>query len=285
MYKRINRKLFGIFIFIVSMTIFISGCSTIPITGRRQLNIIPAGQLISISNNEFDQIISKSKLSTNYKDTVLVEKVGQNIANASELFVSKYMQGHNSINNWEFKLIQDDSIINAFCLSGGKVGVYTGMLKVANNDDSLATVMAHEIAHSILNHHGERMSHLLLVQLGGITLNEALKNKPNETKQFYELAYGLGTNVGFVLPYSRVQEYEADRIGLILMTIAGYDPREAIYFWEKMKHLGQLMPVEFLSTHPTPDNRIDQIKALIPEANEYSGEIQTHIFQINRLIS
>ena len=173
---------------------------------------------------------------------------------------------------WEFNLIENDKMVNAFCMPGGKVGVYTGILPITQNETGLAVVMGHEIAHAIAKHGNERVSQGLLAQLGGVALSTALSKNPGTTNQIFMAAYGVGANVGVLLPYSRLHESEADRIGLILMAKAGYDPREAVPFWQRMNEKGGPRPPEFLSTHPAPESRIKQIQDLIPEAMKYYKE-------------
>jgi len=154
-------------------------------------------------------------------------------------------------------------------MPGGKIAVYTGILPVARDGAGLATVMAHEVAHAIANHGGERMSQLLLAQLGGMALSRAIREKPEETRELLMMAYGIGANIGVLLPYSRQHESEADRIGLILMAQAGYDPVAAIAFWQRMAARGQGEPPEFLSTHPSHATRIEDLRTWIPEADSY----------------
>jgi predicted Zn-dependent protease len=179
------------------------------------------------------------------------------------------MESEINIYKWEFNLIQDDKTVNAWCMPGGKVGVYTGILPVTRDETGLAVVMGHEVAHAIAKHGNERMSQELLAQLGAVGLSVALSTEPGLTSDIYMAAYGVGTNVGILLPYSRVHESEADRIGLSLMARAGYDPRAAVPFWKRMSEKGGSRPPEFLSTHPAPDTRIKQIESLIPEAMQY----------------
>ncbi len=248
----------------------VSGCTTLPVSGRKQLNFIPYSQLTSLSNDQYEQLSSTLVLSIDKNETTRLSGVGKRVAIATEEFMRRNgMENRIKDYTWEFKLFKDDSVINAFCLPGGKIGVYTGILKVTQDDSGLATVLSHEAAHAILDHGGERLSQLMLVQLGGVTLSQALRERSEETRQLSMMAYGVGANLGFVMPYSRVQEYEADRVGLIIMAIAGYDPEKALGFWERMKKAGSLMPVEFLSTHPVPENRIKMIKSSMPEAEKY----------------
>jgi predicted Zn-dependent protease len=170
--------------------------------------------------------------------------------------------------SWEFNLIDKDEI-NAFCMPGGKIGVYEGMFKVVDNETELAVIMAHEVAHAIANHAGERVSQALIAQFGAITLAQAIGDRPKKTQKIAMAAYGLGSQVGVLLPYSRLHESEADRIGLILMAKAGYDPRASLDVWGKMKKQSKGVGIEFLSTHPVPDSRIAGIEQHLPEALKY----------------
>ncbi|MEK6635205.1 MAG: M48 family metallopeptidase, partial [Planctomycetota bacterium] len=168
-----------------------------------------------------------------------------------------------------FKLIQDDKTVNAFCMPGGKIAVYTGILPITQDENGLAVVLGHEVAHALANHGGERMSQLLLAQMGATTLSAALSQQPQQTRQLLLQVYGIGANVGVILPYSRNHELEADHIGLIIMARAGYDPRTAIPFWQRMNDKAGKRPPEFLSTHPAPIKRIEDIRNKIPEAMKY----------------
>ena len=246
------------------------GCATVPVTGRKSLNLLPDSELLSMSLQQYDDVLKKSKLSNDPAKVHMVNRVGERIARATEQFFKE--QGMESeIRNykWEFTLIEDDKMANAWCMPGGKVAVYTGILPITQNDTGLAVVMGHEISHAIAKHGNERMSQGLLAQLGAVGLSAALSTHPSETNQIFMAAYGLGANVGVLLPYSRIQESEADHIGLILMAKAGYDPRQAIPFWKRMNEKGGSRPPEFLSTHPAPETRIKEIEAEIPEAMKY----------------
>jgi predicted Zn-dependent protease len=170
---------------------------------------------------------------------------------------------------WEFNIVEDSSI-NAWCMPGGKVVVYTGIMPVVQNETGLAVVMGHEIAHAVANHGQERMSQGLIAQMGGMALSAALQKKPEQTQALFMTAYGVGAQVGALLPYSRLQESEADHIGLIFMAMAGYDPHGALDFWRRMANTGKGgAPPEFLSTHPSDETRIKKIEDLIPEAMTY----------------
>jgi predicted Zn-dependent protease len=200
----------------------------------------------------------------------MVQRVGHDIQAAVERFLSDHnMQNRLESYKWEFNLI-DDTVVNAWAMPGGKVGVYKGILPVTLNDTGLAVVLGHEIAHAIANHGDERMSQALIVQIGGLALSQALSKKPELTRQLALASFGLGTEVGILLPYSRLQESEADHLGLIFMAMAGYDPHSAIPFWERMAKKSSATPVpEFLNTHPSDERRIKNITKQIPEAMQY----------------
>jgi predicted Zn-dependent protease len=246
------------------------GCSTVPVTGRKSLNILPDSELLSMSLQQYDDVLKKSKLSNDPAKIQMVKRVGERIARATEQFFTEQgMESEIKNYKWEFNLIEDDKVVNAWCMPGGKVAVYTGILPVTQNDTGLAVVMGHEISHAIAKHGNERMSQGLLAQLGAVGLSAALSTNPGTTSEIFMAAYGLGAYVGVLLPYSRIQESEADHIGLILMAKAGYDPREAVPFWKRMNEKGGSRPAEFLSTHPAPETRIKDIEAEIPEAMKY----------------
>jgi predicted Zn-dependent protease len=200
----------------------------------------------------------------------MVRRVGNDFRGAVEKYYAQIgrpndLDGY----QWEFNLIED-SLINAWCMPGGKVVVYTGILPVAEDETGLAVVMGHEIAHAIANHGNERMSQGLLATIGQVALSEALKEKPEETRNLFLTAYGAGAQVGVLLPFSRLHESEADHLGLIFMAMAGYNPQGAVDFWQRMANLKKSGgPPEFLSTHPSDDKRIDNIRQLIPEAMQY----------------
>jgi len=254
----------------IALLLLLVGCSTVPVTGRKSLNILPDSELLSMSLQQYNDVLKKSKLSNDPAKVHMVKRVGERIASATEqFFKEKGMESEIKNYKWEFSLIEDDSVANAWCMPGGKVAVYTGILPITQNDTGLAVVMGHEISHAIAKHGNERMSQQLLAQLGAVGLSAALSSNPGATSDIFMAAYGLGANVGVLLPYSRVQESEADQIGLILMAKAGYDPREAVPFWKRMNEKGGSRPPEFLSTHPAPETRIKEIEAEIPEAMKY----------------
>jgi predicted Zn-dependent protease len=255
-------------VFLVSL----SACSTVPITGRSQLNLIPGSSMLSMSLQQYDQFLKEHKVSTDQKQTATVKRVGENIQHAVErYFATSGLSGHLSDYKWEFNLVEDKQV-NAWCMPGGKVVVYTGLLPVAKGDAGLAVVMGHEIAHAIAEHGNERMSQGLLAQMGGVALSTALSSKSAETQQLWMSVYGVGAQYGAIMPYGRMQESEADHLGLIFMTMAGYDPNEALAFWERMAaQKGGQAPPEFLSTHPSDATRIENIRRLIPEVKQTFG--------------
>lgn len=250
--------------------LLLSSCTTVPLTNRSQLNLIPDAQVLSLSFDQYQQFLEDHEVITGTPEADMVVRVGTNIRRA----VADYLrnQGRSGLLNgyaWEFKLVADDKI-NAFAMPGGKVVIFEGIMDIARNESGLATVMGHEIAHAIARHGNERMSQSLVTQLGGMALDLALNDKPQQTRQLYMAAYGMGTQVGLLLPYSRLQESEADRLGLIFMAMAGYDPREAVAFWQRMERKSQSgAPPEFLSTHPSHQTRIADLEGYMPVALQY----------------
>jgi predicted Zn-dependent protease len=248
----------------------LAACATVPLTERKSLRLIPSSELLSLSDQQYAKVLSESKLSTDRRKIQMVTRVGKRIAGAAEEFL-KESQAEDKIKNyqWEFNVIEDEKTTNAWCMPGGKVAVYTGILPFTRNEAGLAVVIGHEVAHVIAEHGNERMSEALLAQLGGVALSVALEDQPEATRQIYMAAYGITANVAVLLPYSRLHESEADRIGLTLMAKAGYDPHEAVRFWQTMSGQGGSRPPTFLSTHPAPESRIDKIKSYIPEAMKH----------------
>ena len=265
--KILKRVLsFGAFLVII---IFLYSCATVPLTGRKQLSLVNESEVMSLSLSQYDQFIKSNKISTNKTETDRIRKIGGKIAMAVEKYfkgkgLTSYLDGY----KWEFNLIEDKAV-NAWCMPGGKVVVYTGILPLMKNDAQLATVMSHEIAHAVARHGGERMSEQLVAQGAGAALSVALSQKPKETQQLALAAFGLGTQVGYLLPFSRTHEYEADELGLYFMAMAGYDPGQSVDFWKTMGAGNQSKTPEFLSTHPLDANRIARITQKLPEAMKY----------------
>ena len=263
-------KSLKLFVPIILLAITFYYCSTVPITGRSQLSLISAADLNALSFQQYSEFLQQNKLSTDAQSTNMVKTVGSNIKSAVEIYfkqqnLSKELNGY----EWEFNLIESPEA-NAWCMPGGKVVVYSGILPITQNQTGLAVVMGHEIAHAIAQHGAERMSQGLMQQLGGVALSIAIQNEPQTTQNIFMTAYGLGSTVGVILPFSRTQESEADRLGLIFMAMAGYNPNAALDFWTRMsqsKTGGS--PPEFLSTHPSDQTRIANLKKYMPEAMQY----------------
>ncbi len=259
-------KLLGIFLLAGLLT----ACATVPLTGRSQLILIPDNQVMALSFDQYGQFLSKHEVVKDTPETKMVQQVGLRIQKAVEAYLSRNgQQDLLSGYKWEFNLVKDKQM-NAFCMPGGKVVVYTGILPVTENESGLATVMGHEIGHAIARHGNERMSQGLMAQMGGMALGAALSSRPRETQSLFMAAYGLGTQVGVLLPYGRLQESEADKLGLIFMAMAGYDPHAAEAFWKRMdSQKDKAAPPEFLSTHPAHATRIADIQKYMPEAMSY----------------
>ena len=243
-------------------TCMLAACATVPLTGRNQLILIPDNQVMSLSFDQYDQFLKEHDVIKGTPEAQMVLRVGQRIQKAVEAYLYKNGQeGLLSGYKWEFNLVKDKQV-NAFCMPGGKVVVYSGILPVTQNESGLATVMGHEIGHAIARHGNERMSQGLVAQMGGMALGAALSSRPQETQQLFMAAFGLGTQVGILLPYGRLQESEADQLGLIFMAMAGYDPRTAVDFWQRMANQkDQAAPPEFLSTHPATPGKIRRATA------------------------
>ncbi len=248
------------------------GCSTNSVTGRSQFKLLPESELQAMAVTEYQSFLSSNKVisSSASKDAEMVTRVGQRITKAVEQYyadkgISSELAGY----QWEYKLV-DSKEVNAWCMPGGKIVVYTGLLPITQNEAALAAVMGHEVSHAIFNHGNERMSQGMAQEGLGSALSIALANKPAATQNLFMTAYGVGSNVLGVLPFSRKHELEADRYGLIWAAMAGYNPREAINLWQRMEAAsnGQ-KPPEFLSTHPSEGRRIQELEKHMPEALQY----------------
>ena len=247
--------------------LFISGCTTAPITGRRQLKLIPDSTMIAQSVAGYQEVIDEGPLSENVQQSEMVKRVGARISAAVEQYFTE--QGQPELLDgfaWEFNLIEKDEA-NAWCMPGGKVAFYTGILPFTQDETGLAVVMGHEIAHAVAGHSAERVTQQLLQQGGGLLLTKFTED--SENRDAIMAVYGLGSELGVILPYSRLHENEADRLGLIFMAMAGYDPQTAVTFWTRMSKSGSSKPPEFLSTHPSDETRIRKIQENLPEAQQY----------------
>lgn len=244
-------------------------CAKVPLSGRRQLSIVSNAEILPLSYDQYNQVLKDSKVVTNTADGQKVVNVGRRIAAA----VEEYLKENNYTEvtegfAWEFNLIESDQV-NAWCMPGGKVAFYTGIMPICQDETGVAVVMGHEVAHAIANHARERMSQGMVANglLGG--LQAAMGQNPSLTQTIFLQAVGFGGQVG-MLRFSRDQELEADQLGLIFMSIAGYDPQEAPAFWERMNAQAEgARPPEFLSTHPGPNRRIERLNEQMPEALEY----------------
>lgn len=251
--------------------VLITACTTVPITGRRQLSLVSTGEMVTLGEQNYKQTLDQSKLSTNKVQVNRIKQVGSRIQKSVEEYMTQngmaaQLQGF----VWEFNLIDNDTTVNAWCMPGGKVAFYTGILPVCKDDNGIAIVMGHEIAHAIANHSGERMSQAMALQLGGQVGSILLSGKSQQTQQAFQTLYPIGSQVGVILPYSRSHELEADKMGLVFMAMAGYNPETAIAFWERMAAASTGgRPPQFLSTHPAESARIDKIRALLPEVMKY----------------
>lgn len=255
------------FPFVLTLVLVLVSCKTNPLTGKSTLNFVSNTELFPSSFQQYGTFLKESKVLSGTAESRQVEKVGTKIKLAAEKYLNylgqtQYLNGY----AWEYKLVENKEV-NAWCMPGGKIVVYSGILPITLNEAGLATVMGHEVSHALSNHGAQRMSAGKIQEFGAVGVGLATA-KQGEAKQNQWLAYyGIGTQVGVMLPFSRSHETEADKIGLALMAIAGYDLTESVLFWERMaaKSATKSQP-EFLSTHPSDANRIANLKALVPEA-------------------
>jgi predicted Zn-dependent protease len=273
---KIMKQYFSIafLIMVVSISVFfVYSCSRVPLTGRQQLTWIPSQELLNLSFQSYQQMMGQAQLSNNQQQAQLVREVGTNIGRAVEEYMRSIdmadaLEGY----QWEFNLLAGDEV-NAWAMPGGKVAFYEGIMPICRDENGVAVVMGHEIAHAIAEHGNERLTHGLIQQGLGTALSIALRNEPQQTQQLLLAVYGAGSTVFGILPYSRLHESEADQLGLIFMAMAGYDPREAPEFWSRMAAAsGGGQPPKFLSTHPPHGERIENLNSRMPEAMQYYRE-------------
>jgi predicted Zn-dependent protease len=255
-------------IFSFVLILLVSACAKVPITGRSQLNLVSNDEIMALSSDEYIKVLNSSNVSSGEYAT-MVKSVGSKI----QASVEKYMNDNGYGNqldgfNWEFNLIENDTLVNAWCMPGGKVAFYTGIMPLCKDEEGVAVVMGHEVAHAIANHGAERMSQGLAVQFGVGTIQAAMGEDPSVTEQIFLQSIGISSQLG-VLSFSRKHESEADRIGLIFMAMAGYDPQVAPEFWERMSSNSSGQPPEWLSTHPSHETRIADLNRHMPEALGY----------------
>jgi predicted Zn-dependent protease len=259
--------------FISLLCLGLSACKKVPITGRKQMTLIRESELVNMSEQEYRKFLADAKVLKGTQDAQRVERIGQQIAAAVEHFYRKN-KTEDKLKDfaWEFTLV-DDPTVNAWCMPGGKVVFYSGILPVCLDDDGLAVVMGHEVAHAVAQHGNERMSQGLMAQMGAVALSVATSSQPEATQNLFMQAYGAGATVGVLLPFSRKHETEADRLGLVFMAMAGFNPDKAPEFWERMAALsGGAQPPVFVSSHPSNEQRIKDLKNYIPVAKRFASE-------------
>lgn len=251
------------------IVLLLAGCGSVPVTGRKQLSLVSNQEVLTLSLQQYDEFIKSAPKSTNKVNTAMVQKVGRNIANAVENYLKNngYADEISSY-AWEFNLVKSADV-NAFCMPGGKIVVYEGILPITQNETGLAVVLGHEVAHAVAKHANERMSQQMATQYGTAAVGAALGGASAGVQQAAAAAIGLGSQYGILLPYSRKQELEADKLGLIFMAMAGYDPSAAAAFWTRMSQSSGGSTPEFMSTHPSDGTRIQQIQKDLPEALKY----------------
>ena len=247
----------------------LSSCGSVPITGRKQVLLVSDSEVLTSSLTQYSEYMKSAPLSTDIQGKNMVIRVGKKIAAATE----EYLKANGltaEIQNfaWEFNLVKDNQV-NAFCMPGGKIVVYEGLLKLCSSDDELAVVIGHEVAHAVAKHSNERISQQLLAEYGAQILGQALSEKSENIQKIGNTVYGLGAQYGVTLPFSRKHELEADYMGLIFMTMAGYNPSTAITFWQKMSASSNANIPEFMSTHPSDATRISDIQKYLPELEKY----------------
>lgn len=253
-----------------AVVLMLTACATVPMSDRRQLQLIPQAELLEMSYSQYDEFLAEHTVVTGTAEAEMVERVGERIARAVEAHMREIGREDELRDYaWEFRLI-DDEQVNAFAMPGGKIAIFSGILPVTQDETGLAVVMGHEIAHTVAGHGNERMSQALLTQLGGMALSAAISEEPETAQNLWLAAYGLGAQVGVLLPYSRLHESEADRLGMIFMAIAGYDPRDAADFWQRMAAAREApSPPEFVATHPSDDRRISDLEEALPDAMQH----------------
>ena len=275
--KNVNKRKIGAAAAVLAAALAVllaAGCVSNPLTGKRTMAFVGNSQLFPMSFAEYEAFLNENKVVTGTTEAAMVDRVGRRLAEAAQKWLvadgnEHYLDDY----RWEYNLVAEDTV-NAFCMPGGKIVVYTGILPVTQTEEGLAVVLGHEISHALLNHGQQNMSATLLQQLGAIGLQVGLgvAGVSNETAQLAMAAYGIGSQLGGVLPFNRSHESEADHYGLLLMAIAGYNPDAAVPFWERMSSMGGGGTPEFLSTHPSDATRIRQLQGWTPEAKQKAAE-------------
>lgn len=252
-----------------AVALLLSSCASVPLTGRKRVMLVSDAEVLSSSLTQYSEYMKTATKSSNTAAAAMVTRVGKNIAAATEKFlVDNGMSDELTNFKWEFNLVRDDEL-NAFCMPGGKIVVYDGLLKIASSDAELATVIGHEVAHAVAKHSSERLSQQMLAQYGAYILSAAMSTKSDVAQSLGQQIYGLGAEYGVMLPFSRKHESEADFMGLIFMAMAGYDPNTAVAFWEKMASANTASIPAIMSSHPSDAKRIADLKANLAVAQQY----------------
>lgn len=266
---------------LTAVGILLVSCATNPFTGQQTMALVPDSQIFPSAFQQYGQFLSENKVLSGTKDAIRVENIGTKIRVAAERYLAAngnatYLQNY----QWEYKLVESKEV-NAWCMPGGKIVVYSAILPIMKDDSGMAAVMGHEVAHALANHGQQRMSAGMLQQLGGVAIGAAVGGKSAETQEMIMQAYGIGTQVGGMLPFSRNHESEADMIGLTLMAIAGYNPESAVQIWERMSANsgGKQAPAEIMSTHPSNETRIANLRDLIPQAKAEAAKFGVKTFK------
>lgn len=260
-----------IFLLTAMVALLLSGCNKVPISGRSQLNLVSDSEVLQSSLASYREYISKAPKSTQTVKCEQVTRVGKKIAAATEAYLNSHGMSDQVKNfAWEFNLVKD-SQLNAFCMPGGKIVVYEGIMNIIGSDDELAVVLGHEVAHAVAKHSNERLSQQKALEYGGAILGAITQNASQNTQTIASQVFGLGANYGVMLPFSRKHETEADDIGLVLMTMAGYNPDCALTFWQKMSANSSNTKAEFMSTHPSDATRISNLQKQLPKVKQEYG--------------
>lgn len=263
-----SLKVIGSLLVIV-VAVVVVRCTSVPITGRKQLLLMPESSMMAMSFTQYDDFLKETKVSTDKKNTELVKSVGARISKAVEQYMANQgLSSHLDGYAWEFNLV-DDATPNAWCMPGGKVVFYTGILPYCQDENGIAVVMGHEIAHAVARHGNERMSQQMVTQFGAELGSAMLSEKSAQTQAMFSTVYGLGSQLLVALPYSRSHETEADKLGLIFMAMAGYNPEHAITFWQRMAASSGAKSPQFLSTHPSDETRVRDLQNFMHEALKY----------------
>jgi predicted Zn-dependent protease len=261
---------------LIGLVLFL-GCKTNPFTGKSTLNFYENSDMFPMAFSQYDTFLKENKVVRGTPEAQMVSDVGKRIAKAAELWLNANgYSGYLKDYRWEYNLVEDKTI-NAWCMPGGKIVFYTGILPVCRDETGIAVVMGHEVAHALADHGAQRMSAQTLQQLGLVAGNVALQKE--EDRMLFNTAYGVGSSVGVMLPFSRSHESEADKIGLKIMAIAGYDPAQAPELWKRMKAQNKGGTPEILSTHPSDDRRIAELTKWVPEARAEAGKFGVTTFQ------